>query len=130
LRFWLVVVRDGQPQRAVEVSGDRFLIGRGESCDLVLDDPKVSREHAVLVPGPVPRQLLYDLDSANGTLVNGRPISRPVGFKAVNEKVAELWGDERLQFGDTVVVVTTEDPRAFLDQQEPADPSESAKRSP
>ena len=117
-RFWLVVVHEGRPQRAVEVTGDRFVIGRGESCDLVLDDPKVSREHAAVVPGAGPRHLLFDLDSANGTLVDGRPITRPIGFVSESEKVVELWGEERLQFGDTVVVSTTRDPRTFLGQQE------------
>jgi pSer/pThr/pTyr-binding forkhead associated (FHA) protein len=124
-RFWLVVVNEGRPQRAVEVTGDRFVIGRGESCDLVLDDPKVSREHAAVVPGRGPRYVLVDLDSANGTLVNGRLITRPIGFVSHGEKVAELWGDERLQFGDTFVVATTSDPRTVFSQQQTPPNAES-----
>lgn len=114
MRFWLVVVKDGQPEHAVEVTGDRFVIGRGEGADLVLPDPKVSHEHAEIVPGLGAQRLLRDLDSTNGTLVNGRPITRPVGFTAGSDKMVELWGEERLQFGDTLVVTATQDPLPFL----------------
>jgi pSer/pThr/pTyr-binding forkhead associated (FHA) protein len=112
--MWLVVVANGRPERAVEVVGDRFLIGRDRSCGLVLEDGRVSREHAAIVPGPPGRRLLIDLESANGTFVNGRPIPAPVGFRHGPERAAELWGEERLQFGDTVVVATTQDPRTFI----------------
>ncbi len=46
------------------------LIGRGESADLRIDDPRVSRQHAkiVMVDG---RPCLEDLGSRNGVLVNG-----------------------------------------------------------
>ncbi len=114
IRMWLVVVANGKPQRAVEVVGNRFLIGRGEECDLVLQDGKVSREHAAIVPGAPGRRLLIDLESANGTFVNGRPIPAPLGFASGSEKTSELWGEERLQFGDTTVVATTQDPSAHL----------------
>jgi pSer/pThr/pTyr-binding forkhead associated (FHA) protein len=117
IRMWLVVVEGGKPQRAVEVVGDRFTIGRDGACGLVLEDGRVSREHAAIVPGPPGRRLLYDLDSSNGTFVNGQPIHMPVGFKAGTERMAELWGDERLQFGDTMVVITTQDPQRFIGQQ-------------
>jgi pSer/pThr/pTyr-binding forkhead associated (FHA) protein len=115
--MWLVVVEGGQPRRAVEVGGGRFTIGRAESCDLVLDDERVSREHAVITPGPPGRRILQDLDSANGTLVNGRPIPQATGFSAHPDRVTELWGDEQMQFGDTLVVATTRDPSSVLDPE-------------
>ncbi len=114
VRMWLVVVANGRPERAIEVVGERFLIGRGDTCDLVLQDGRVSREHAAIVPGLPGRRLLYDLESANGTLVNGRPIPAPVGFRGGPERTVELWGEERLQFGDTVVVTTTQNPSALM----------------
>jgi hypothetical protein len=44
-------------------------IGRGRRCDIRLDDPYVSRGHAVLVrKGPV--MWLYDQDSTNGVYIN------------------------------------------------------------
>jgi len=131
IRMWLVVLSDGRPERAVEVTGDRFLIGRGETCGLVLNDAKVSREHAAIVPGSPGRRLLYDLGSANGTLVNGRPIATQIGFKARPEKVAELWGEERLQFGDIQVVATSQDPRSFFAPERPAeDDASPSSREP
>ena len=49
---------------------DLRTIGRDSSCDLVLDSPLVSRFHARL-----DGNLLIDSGSANGTFVDGRPIS-------------------------------------------------------
>ncbi len=61
--------------RRVLSEGDRWVIGRGRSVlgPGVLDDPRVSGEHAVLGRrrGAV---LLRDFDSRNGTKVNGQRI--------------------------------------------------------
>ena len=59
----LVVREDGSE---LEVVKDRFVIGRGRHCDLVIDSGKVSREHAVVVREP-DGWYLEDLGSANGT---------------------------------------------------------------
>ena len=56
------------------VSGERFLIGRSGSCDLVLGDMTVSRRHAELSRTTV-GWLLSDLGSTNGTRVNGWRVS-------------------------------------------------------
>jgi hypothetical protein len=60
----LVLVREDGTETPVK--GERFLIGRGRHCDLVIDSTKVSREHAALV-----REgdgwWIQDLSSANGT---------------------------------------------------------------
>jgi serine phosphatase RsbU (regulator of sigma subunit) len=53
------------------------LVGRARHNDVVLDDARVSRQHARVMPerdGCV----VYDLDSANGTFVNGVAVSRKV----------------------------------------------------
>ena len=49
-----------------KVSKDRFLIGRGRHCDLVVDSAKVSREHAAIVR-EAEGWFIQDLGSANGT---------------------------------------------------------------
>lgn len=51
------------------------LIGRDPACDLVLEDPMVSKRHARLHVGR-DRIELIDLNSANGILVQGSPVPR------------------------------------------------------
>jgi hypothetical protein len=51
-------------------SGDRFSIGRDASCDLAIADMTVSRRHATL-ERTQDGWLLTDLESTNGTRVNG-----------------------------------------------------------
>jgi pSer/pThr/pTyr-binding forkhead associated (FHA) protein len=53
------------------------VIGRSDDCDLVVRDPSVSREHAALHRR---RDGWYvaDLESTNGTFVNGWRVSAPV----------------------------------------------------
>ena len=90
------------------LAGQRFplerettLIGRGEDCDVRIDDPLASRRHAQVRREPW-RYVLEDLGSRNGTLVNGEPVN--AGY--------------HLRHGDTVHVATTalrfEDPNATL----------------
>jgi pSer/pThr/pTyr-binding forkhead associated (FHA) protein len=52
-----------------------LLVGRSRRCDVVLDDPGVSRRHARLVfrDGS---WVLQDLQSTNGTTVNGVQVGR------------------------------------------------------
>ncbi len=68
-------------------------IGRERDNDLTLTDPRVSRYHAVveLVEG---RWTIRDMGSANGTFVNGRPIS----------DAQPLAADDRVTVGDTELV--------------------------
>ncbi len=54
--------------------GDRLVIGRLADCDLVIDDPAVSRQHAEVVRTPL--VTVVDLDSTNGTRVDGLAVSR------------------------------------------------------
>jgi hypothetical protein len=51
-------------------SGDQFTIGRDASCDLAISDMTVSRMHAQLERTP-DGWLISDLESTNGTRVNG-----------------------------------------------------------
>jgi pSer/pThr/pTyr-binding forkhead associated (FHA) protein len=55
----------------VIVDKPRFLIGRGEGCDLRLKSRMVSREHAELLIDDDAIVRVRDLNSRNGTAVNG-----------------------------------------------------------
>jgi predicted component of type VI protein secretion system len=54
---------------------DGLVIGRVPACDVMIDDTKCSRRHArLIVEGGVVE--IEDLDSSNGTLLNGKPVER------------------------------------------------------
>jgi pSer/pThr/pTyr-binding forkhead associated (FHA) protein len=65
------VIRSGS--RVREFSKGRIVIGRAKDTDFQLDDPNVSRRHAAIY-WENGRVMVEDLDSTNGTLVNGYPI--------------------------------------------------------
>ena len=48
------------------------VIGRSKSCDIVIDDAGVSRNHGTLIRDADGNWLYSDLGSSNGTLINGR----------------------------------------------------------
>jgi nucleotide-binding universal stress UspA family protein len=68
-------------QHDLELSEGQFAVGRNASCQLSLDDPLVSRRHAILY---VSRDgvLVEDLGSRNGVLVNGQRIEGRVELRA------------------------------------------------
>lgn len=61
-------------EKIFNLNKDSIVIGRRESCDIVLDDDSISRRHARL---DLSRgvYLIHDLDSTNGTKVNGERIT-------------------------------------------------------
>jgi DNA-binding winged helix-turn-helix (wHTH) protein len=56
-----------------------LLIGRGEDCEIVIPDRKISRQHARLAPGKNGISL-EDLNSKNGTHHNGAPLKGSVSL--------------------------------------------------
>jgi pSer/pThr/pTyr-binding forkhead associated (FHA) protein len=63
-------------QHDLELADGQFAVGRNASCQLALNDPLVSRRHAlfIVIDDGV---TVEDLDSRNGVLVNGVPIEGP-----------------------------------------------------
>jgi hypothetical protein len=59
----------------LDVAKERFVVGRGAHCDLVIDSPKVSREHAAFFRAE-DGWWLEDLGSSNGTWLRGERIAR------------------------------------------------------
>jgi len=73
---WTLLVKAGpQVSATFPLSGDAVL-GRQKGCPVRLMDTSVSRRHAQLRLQD-DGLIIEDLGSANGTLVNGRPISEP-----------------------------------------------------
>jgi pSer/pThr/pTyr-binding forkhead associated (FHA) protein len=70
-----------------ELVDEAITIGRGPDNTIVVNDPSISTHHAqLLLEGDTYR--LKDLDSTNGTRVNGKPVTETV-----------LRFDDRIRFG-------------------------------
>ncbi|HEX5273406.1 MAG TPA: FHA domain-containing protein, partial [Gemmataceae bacterium] len=66
-----------QMGRRYVLAGDPLVIGRGEACDIRIDDSSVSRRHAA-VEATAAGVTVADLGSTNGTFVNNVLVSRAV----------------------------------------------------
>ena len=96
----IVVLMGSEPGRRYPVEGDEMVIGRSESCHVQIDDSKVSRKHARLrmIDG---QWELEDLESRNGTMLNGTVIEVPSPVEV---------GDRIQLSGDTLLLFTRQDP--------------------
>lgn len=72
---------------------ERFSIGRKPTCDIQINDQGVSKEHAIILTVGND-QILEDMGSTNGTLVNGQGVKRQI---LQNGDVIEV-GRYRLKF--------------------------------
>jgi hypothetical protein len=73
LNFNYLLVPPGDAKHSIRLVKMTNVVGRDLYCDVVINDPQVSRKHCLL---EVEEKHLKvkDLDSSNGTLVNGTPI--------------------------------------------------------
>ena len=60
-------------QAAILLQTQHTTIGRAAECDVALDDPRISRQHATIT-GDDQHYHVYDAGSLNGTFVNGRRV--------------------------------------------------------
>ena len=68
----MIVSIDGVVIKEVQLTKDRTTLGRRPYNDIVIDNLAVSGEHAVMQMSGAD-VFLEDLNSTNGTLVNGQP---------------------------------------------------------
>src|SRR5215208_5718139 len=92
--MWLEFRSGADTGKRVQVQGGRFTVGREGAVNLVVRDPKVSRNHAYFQDLGNGTIALYDMGSSNGTFVNGQ---------RVTQQGVSLSGTEQIQFGDTVI---------------------------
>jgi pSer/pThr/pTyr-binding forkhead associated (FHA) protein len=80
----LEILTAHEPARVFPIEKPIVRIGRAHDNDIVLADAKrnVSRWHAVLSREDDGTVILADLESANGTFLNGRMIGYPVTVRA------------------------------------------------
>ena len=62
-------------ERIYRLEAPATVLGRSRQCDVVINDPNVSRRHAE-VRREGDDYVLVDLDSTNGLTVNGREVKR------------------------------------------------------
>jgi len=73
----LILSRDGAIINQYFIDKPSLTIGRGQDNDIIIDDPVLSRQHARVLTVEKD-QIIEDLQSSNGTLVNGRPQVRHI----------------------------------------------------
>ena len=86
------ILDDDEVVETLELDEDKIKVGKLATSQLHLDDPDVSRIHAVLERRDGGEYQVIDLGSASGTYLNGEKIS----------KATAVDGDD-LRFGDTTV---------------------------
>jgi len=71
----MLIVREGNsPQRQWALGEPVCLIGRDADCQVIIDDRQTSRHHA-RISRTEQGYVLEDLDSKNGTFLNGQPLT-------------------------------------------------------
>lgn len=94
----IVIHHVDRHSQVLELTGDRPLsIGRGKSSALVLDDPEISRLHAVVRVNPDSRWEIIDRSNANGIKINGKPTKE--ALLTSNDEISI--GMFRLRFEDS-----------------------------
>lgn len=87
-RYWAaeatlaqLIVQDTERTYLVDIAaGERLLVGRSHDCDLPVAASRASRKHAAFVPDGDGHRI-SDLDSTNGTLLNGAPFQHDTLLK-------------------------------------------------
>ena len=69
-----------QAGHQLNLTGETAVLGRHPDCNIVLDQGAVSRQHAAisLIDG---EYHVEDLNSRNGTFVNGSPVHEPLNLQ-------------------------------------------------
>ncbi|MFC7299045.1 FHA domain-containing protein [Herminiimonas aquatilis] len=73
----IILAKDGIALQELPLLKTRITIGRRTYNDIVIDAPGISAEHAVIVTTPS-ESYYEDLDSTNGSRLNGQPVKRHV----------------------------------------------------
>lgn len=117
-RIW--VTGQGAEPRSVAL-GERTTVGRDPEADVCIDDEAVSWHH-LEIESRAGVLMAIDLDSRNGTALNGEPLDRPRRLR--NGDVLTV-ADYRLEVSDPVpgragATVATSEPAVALNEEERA----------
>jgi hypothetical protein len=93
----------GGTTHEVELPGSVCVMGRDPGCDIVLNDSKCSRRHAVVEDGPE-GLVVRDSGSANGIYVNGRKVEKAPLRPGDTVRLGEVQLRLLAEIGETVVM--------------------------
>ncbi|MEI6079990.1 MAG: FHA domain-containing protein, partial [bacterium] len=79
LLYQLIVISGPYKDKTFSLEKDAVIIGRAKNADIVLIDDLVSREHTRMYRQGV-NYYLIDLNSSNGTKVNGKKAQEPIAL--------------------------------------------------
>ncbi|MBN2402602.1 MAG: FHA domain-containing protein [Spirochaetes bacterium] len=71
------------------------IVGRDESCDIVINDPLISKKHCSITLTDEGHYHIEDLDSTNSTFLNGKLLKKP-GHISYGDRI--IIGDTILRF--------------------------------
>lgn len=109
------ILAGGEVVETLELSDDKIKVGKLATSQVNIDDPSVSRIHALIERKGEGRYQAIDLGSASGTYVNGKKITK-----------ASVGDGDEIQFGNTVVRLRIIDPA----QLQAASPQAGAAAQP
>ena len=118
-RIWLTGA-EGEP-RSVPIGGERTVVGRDPEADIHIEDEAVSWNH-LLIEARGGVLMATDLDSRNGTAINGEPLDRP---RRLRDGDTLILGDHRLEISDPLPgraggTVAAAEPSVALSEEERA----------
>ncbi len=107
---YLVLISEGETGPRFSLDKASLSIGRSSECDIHLEDPSVSFEHAQLnIHDEAGEVWIQDADSTNGTFVNNQKVtSRPLkhndniniglsNFRFVSDEAGELESTQEIK---------------------------------
>jgi predicted component of type VI protein secretion system len=101
-----------QPILSYRFDKGQILVGRSPGSDIYVDNPGVSREHCRFERTPEGGYRVVDLESANGTFVNGERV-----------QTSAVRSNDVVQFGKYSISVTVEQGQPEADPNEGRPPS-------
>ena len=118
----LILSVDGTVLKEITLSKERTVLGRKPHNDIQVDNLAVSGEHAAIIT-ILNDSFIEDLNSTNGTLVNGKPIKKHF---LQNNDVIEIGKHKLKYFNDAPVAASSADFEKTMIIRKPAAASPAA----
>jgi hypothetical protein len=104
VELFLKFIDENGDEQEIPVEQEEFIVGRHSENDLSIVNSKLSREH-VKIQRYADIFIISDLDSSNGTTLNGKDLDEPIALK--NEDIINLGGGLEVE-----VKLISDDPNA------------------